>query len=221
MTRYTQASALLIFLAISSCTKTSPPALGDTTIAGRIIDSITKEPIVGMPVDVWYIDAEAGVGLNFSHHRVGTATTNSKGNYQLDFSARNYSSAADFYRIENEFPGSHFPFTTQIFCSEADYHSTSVDFDLVKKISIKIKVRNTAPVNPDDYFRLQTFGQTPQPSQLYSWNGSLMEETVSQDVALGQPTIFEYSIKRDGIYYPEQRDTVVFTTAGEMHSIAF
>lgn len=193
----------------------------DTVIHGQVVDFDTRQPVSGMPVLLEFLDGDSGMGLNLGSYKVGETVTDANGNYSFDFLAGTDNSAKDRYRLTSYGSDNQFGFGAEPASMDIDRKATTLDFESYPKIGIDVKLVHQGAQNPSDNISLviYRFPYDNGTSELvYGYDAVY---NYHNEVVPGHPTVFRYTIRRNGVYQPERTDSVTFNNRNETYTIEY
>ena len=183
-------ASLIIFIITFSCNKDDEVL----TIKGSI--SSSDENVTDVSISVLGKKVESGT-YNASFKTLGTTKTDASGNFSLEIEKENITeykiniSKYRYFTIEELFYSSNF--TDGVF---------SKDYTINPSATITIVVKNTSPVNSNDYFKykitsgyINAIGSCSETSE---FNGTNIDEEYTCNVIGSQDVVFEWIRAKNG-----------------------
>lgn len=138
-----------------SCKKETPAQSESSYIEGRVYDILSNQPIAGAHVELWEDDRGGETRLSSWDRRIGTATTDDSGRYQIAFEGCGVSmkqkgilAAKGYYY---KYPDPDLALVTCL-------PGRKTDFGLLPSSWLKVNIKNVNPLNEQDSVYLNLDG---------------------------------------------------------------
>ncbi len=209
---------MAILLAINSCKK----GVFETRVEGKVTNSKTGEAVVSQRVYLLLVKGGCLFGCNYTLDEIASAVTDSKGNYEIIFKAKNQFklNTKGRYQVQgtaNNESDSKF-YRSPILGEITETKTTKVDIVLDPKAKIIIRFKNLRPIDIYNGVKYELMENGKKGfSQFHEFANFGSEITLNIRDGIEAMNTIQYKFTRHGI--EETKDTSVFIGSYETKSI--